>query len=294
MLVEDAPSRAKPQSPVAVLGPKDPKDQAARLLEHGSVVLLPGLDFDITGFEAALYADVSDEGTKNVSYNPATGELKGTTAEGPVREQLTEIVARYSRWAEALVREVLPAYAGSLQVGRTSYRPRSADHNLSKRKDDRRLHLDAFPANPVQGRRILRVFRNVNPNGESRYWRVGEPMAEHAARFLPKTRGLAPGVAALMQTVGLTKGRRTPYDQLMLQLHDLSKEDDAYQASGLHQDVSFPPGATWMVFTDGVVHAALGGRYAFEQTFYVAVSAMVDPPASPLKTLERLTGKRLV
>jgi 3-deoxy-D-manno-octulosonic acid hydroxylase-like protein len=294
MLVEDTPSRAKPQSPVAVLGPKDPKTQAARLLEHGSVVLLPGLDFAVSGFEAVMYADVSDQRTKNVSYNPATGDLRGATAEGPVRAQLTEIVARYAKWAEALVREVLPAYAAALQVGRTSYRPRAADHNLSKRKDDRRLHLDAFPANPVQGRRILRVFRNVNPHGESRFWRVGEPMAEHAQRFLPKTKPMAPGAAALLQTLGLTKGRRTPYDHLMLQLHDLSKEDDAYQANAPHQDVSFPPGATWMVFTDAVVHAALGGRYAFEQTFYVPVSAMVDPPASPLRTLERLTGKALV
>jgi hypothetical protein len=288
------PTANRSQSPVAVLGPKDPKDQAALLLEHGSVLLLPELVFDTAGYEAVMFADVSDEGAKNVSYNPATGELKGTTAQGAEREQLTQIVARYAAWAESLVRELLPAYAASLQVGRTSYRPRGADHNLSKRKDDRRLHLDAFPANPVQGRRILRVFHNVNPNGESRFWRVGEPMADHAARFLGKTRPMAPGAGLLMQGLGLTKGRRTPYDHLMLQLHDLSKEDDAYQAEAPHQDVSFPPGSTWLVFTDGVVHAALGGRYAFEQTFYVPVSAMVDPPASPLKTLERLTGKALV
>jgi hypothetical protein len=80
----------------------------------------------------------------------------------------------------------------------------------------------------------------------------------------------------------------------MLQLHDQSKEDDAYQAVAPHWDVSFPPGATWMVFTDGVVHAALGGRYAFEQTFYLPVASMEAPEASPLKTLERLTGKTLV
>lgn len=284
---------AAPPSPVATLSRQAAPKDAARLLEHGSVVLIPDLDFDIAGFEGAMYAEVSDAGTKNVSYNPATGELKGTTAEGPVRDQLTEIVARYSTWATDLVREVLPAYADGLQIGRTSYRPRAADHNLSKRKDDRRLHLDAFPANPVQGRRILRVFRNVNPNGEARHWRVGEPMADHAQRFLPRTHGMAPGQAMLMRTLGLTKGRRTAYDNLMLQLHDLSKEDDAYQADAPCEHVSFPPGATWMVFTDGVVHAAMGGRYAFEQTFYVPVSAMVDPPASPLRTLERLTGKAL-
>ena len=84
----------KTQPPVAVLGRQDPKAQAARLLEHGSVLLLPDLDFDIAGFEDALFAEVSDEGVKNVSYDPATRELKGTTATGPTLSKLTEITAR--------------------------------------------------------------------------------------------------------------------------------------------------------------------------------------------------------
>ena len=105
---------------------------------------------------------------------------------------------------------------------------------------------------------------------------------------------MAPGAGLAMQTLGLTKGRRTPYDALMLQLHDAAKEDDAYQADAPKWDVDFPAGATWMCFTDSVVHAALGGRYAFEQTFYVPVSAMGDPAASPVRTLEAMTGRRLV
>jgi hypothetical protein len=286
-------ARPKNQEPVAVIGRSDPTADAARLLEHGAVLLLPDRDFDTGGFEDVMFADVSGEGAKNVSYNPVTDQLKGTAAEGAGRDKLKSLVARYSRWAEDLVRDLLPTYGGALQVGRTSYRPRAADHNLSKRKDDRRLHVDAFPANPVQGRRILRVFRNVNPAGEARFWRVGEPFADHAARFLPRTRAMAPGTALLLRSLGLTRGRRTAYDNLMLQLHDVSKEDDAYQASAPHWDVSFPPGATWLVFTDGVVHAALGGRYAFEQTFYVPIEAMVDPDASPVRTLERMTGRAL-
>jgi len=280
-------------SAVKVLPANEAPASAARLLEHGSVVLIPDLDFDTQGFEDVMFAEVSDAGTKNVSFDPKTRELKGTTAEGEALAKLAQIVARFSRWSEELVRAVLPAYAEGLQAGRTSYRPRSADHNLSKRKDDRRLHVDAFPSTPLQGRRILRVFRNVNPHGEPRLWRIGEPFAEHVARFLPRAKALPPGQAMLMETLGLTKGRRTAYDHLMLQMHDQSKEDDAYQAAAPCEHVSLPAGATWMVFTDGVVHAAMGGRYAFEQTFYLPISAMVDPPASPLRTLERLTGKAL-
>lgn len=294
MSAAPASTAARTQPPVAVLTRHDLKTQAAGLLERGSVLLLPDLEFDIRGFEDVLFGEVSSEGSKNVSYNPATGELKGTTAEGLVRAQLTSIVARYSDWAEALVRDLAPGYAAGLQRGRTSWRPRSADHNLSKRKDDRRLHVDAFPSTPVGDRRILRVFRNVNPEAQPRFWRVGEPFADYAARFLPRARPLAPGAAMLMQTLGLTKGRRSAYDQLMLGLHDEAKEDDAYQGAAPHWDVNFPAGATWMVFTDQVVHAALGGRYAFEQTFYLPVSAMEEPETSPQRTLARLTGKALV
>jgi len=281
------------EAPVAVVSRNDAA-RAMELLEHGHVLMLPGLEFDTDGADDVLYAEISDEGVKNVSFNPATGDLKGTPLEGDRRERLKAAVALYSDWAEALVRKLLPAYADALQKGRTSFRPRGADHNLSKRKDDRRLHLDAFPSNPVQGRRILRVFRNVNPAGEARHWRVGEPFADHAARFLPRTRPMAPGWGALLQALHVTKGRRTGYDALMLQLHDASKDDDDYQANGPRWAVDFPAGTTWMCFTDSVVHAALGGRYAFEQTFYLPVEAMGDPDASPLRVLERMTGRSLV
>lgn len=287
------PATPPSEGPVAVVARSD-ADRAMALLEHGHVLVLPDLTFDVSEAADVIYADVSDAGVKNVSYNPANGELKGTPLDGTARERLADAVARYSDWAEALVRELLPAYAKGLEKGRTSFRPRAADHNLSKRKDDRRLHVDAFPSNPVQGRRILRVFRNVNPAGEARNWRVGEPFADFAARFLPQTRPMAPGMGAILQALRVTKGRRSAYDHLMLQLHDAAKEHDEYQAHGPRWAADFPAGATWMCFTDSVVHAALGGRYAFEQTFYLPVSAMGDPAASPLRILEAMTGRRLV
>lgn len=287
------PSAPPAEGPVAIVSRED-SHRALALLEHGHVLMLPDLEFDIAGAEDVMYVEVSDGGAKNVSFNPTTGELKGTALQGDKRERLKAVVARYSDWSEALVRDLVPLYGKALQKGRASFRPRAADHNLSKRKDDRRLHVDAFPANPVQGRRILRVFRNVNPAGEPRHWQVGEPFSDYAARFLPRAKRPAPGSGALLQALRLTKGRRTAYDALMLQLHDAAKEDDDYQACGPRWAMDFPAGATWMCFTDGVVHAALGGRFAFEQTFYLPVAAMGDPPASPLKTLESMTGRRLV
>ena len=65
----------------------------------------------------------------------------------------------------------------------TSYRPFEVDQRkLSWRRDDTRLHVDAFPSNPIGEKRILRIFRNINPDGQPRHWRVGEDFAVDGAR----------------------------------------------------------------------------------------------------------------
>ena len=165
--------------------------------------------------------------------------------------------------------------------------------STSYRKDDRRLHLDAFPSRPTQGRRILRVFSNVNLEGAPRVWQLGEPFADVAARFLPQLRRSPPGSAWLLDWSGITKGRRSVYDQLMLRLHDRIKADTDYQRNAWHCEFSFPPGSSWIIYTDTVLHAAIDGQHALEQTFYLPVTAMLDPELSPLRVLERMTGRRL-
>ena len=81
---------------------------------------------------------------------------------------------------------------------------------------------------------------------------------------------------------------------MMLQLHDRMKADDEYQKLSPQTAVDFPPGTTWMAFTDQVSHAAMAGQYQLEQTFYLPVDKMIDPSQSPLRVLERLKGRRLV
>ena len=80
---------------------------------------------------------------------------------------------------------------------------------------------------------------------------------------------------------------------MMLALHDAAKLDEGYQRAGPRREIVFPARSSWIVFTDSVVHAAITGRHALEQTFYLPVDAMVDPSRSPLRTLESLTGQRL-
>ena len=55
----------------------------------------------------------------------------------------------------------------------------------------------------------------------------------------------------------------------------------------------FAPGTTWVVFSDQVLHAAMGGRHMLEQTFYLPPAGLRHPETSPLAVLERLTGRRL-
>jgi hypothetical protein len=163
----------------------------------------------------------------------------------------------------------------------------------SYRKDDSRLHTDAFPSSPTQGLRLLRVFTNINPEGKPRQWRVGEPFNAMAAKYLPDTKAMLPGQATLMQLLNITKKRRTPYDHLMLQLHDKVKWDVEYQKNAPQQHVDFPPGSSWIVFSDQVLHAAMAGQYMMEQTFYLPVDALYNPQTAPIRVLESMLNKSL-
>ena len=276
------------------LGPAAERARAAAVLEGGGLILLPQTPFSVQAAEGDLISpDVLSGKSKNVSLDPATGKVGGHALEGARAAAMAAMIARYAQFAESLIGRLLPGYSGALQRKRTSFRPGAVgERALSPRKDDRRLHTDAFPSSPVQGRRILRVFSNVNPVGQARVWEVGDLDFEHFAEgFSPHLKGKGEPVRRLMQSVGLTRGRRTPYDQAMLELHDLAKLDDAWQASTPKTRIDFPAGSSWIVYTDGTLHAALEGQHAFEQTYLLPVAAMYDPEASPLRALERMTGK---
>ncbi len=267
---------------------------ALKALESGGLIVFPRLPFELEADEARFLDPAILSDSKNVSLDPASGALGGTRLSGEAAEALGVMVRRFSRRAECLLAALTPQYSRALQRRRTSFRPGAVEARaLSKRKDDRRLHVDAFPANPVQGRRILRVFANVNPNGQDRLWEVGEENFEtFASRFAGRLH--APHGGWLLEKLGVTKGRRTAYDQTMLDLHDLAKLDDSYQSRAAKRPVRFPAGAMWVVYTDSVLHAALAGQHAFEQTFLLPVEAMQDQAKAPLRVLERMMGRSLV
>jgi hypothetical protein len=204
------------------------------------------------------------------------------------------MLRRFGDMAETLLHDLLPGYTSALERARTSFRPAEiAGREYSPRHDDRLLHVDAFPSRPMRGRRILRLFCNIAPDGAPRLWHVGEPFPDFARQFLSRTRAAMPGSAWLLQRLGVTKGRRSEYDRIMLRLHDAGKLDAAYQSDAPRATLSFASGTMWLCFTDQVLHAALAGHCALEQTFHLPVGAMEFPEHSPLGVLERLAGRAL-
>jgi hypothetical protein len=268
--------------------------QAIHALEQGQVLFLPQLSFDLTEHERIfLTPNLSNGKAKNISWNPQLQQLQGTRLTH--NEFLKAFLQRFSMSAQRLVQQLFPHYQEALQLGRTSFRPVEVQNRKqSYKKDDTRLHVDAFPANPNQGKRILRVFSNINPEGKARVWRLGEPFPVVAERFLPQVKGPLPVSSLLLHKLGITKSRRSLYDHIMLHIHDAMKADEHYQITAQQQQVDFPAGSSWIVQTDQVSHAAMAGQYILEQTFYLPAQAMQNPAYSPLATLEKLTGKSLV
>lgn len=270
-------------------------DALAERLETEGLIVLQGRPFTLRAEETDLLSPAFSDGkAKNISLGPSD-DVRGATNDPAARRRLAALMARYRDFARDAVSRLAPVYAAWLETGRTSLRTREvADGAESPRKDDRRLHVDAFASQPTGGRRILRVFTNINPDGEGRVWRVGEPFEDHARRWAARLRTPVPGEAWLLRALRITRAERTPYDAMMLGLHDASKLDAAYQRAAPGREVIFEAGQSWIVYTDSTVHAALRGRYMLEQTFYLPLHAMVVPQAAPARVLERITGRRLV
>jgi hypothetical protein len=264
-------------------------------VEAGRVLFFPGLAFRMEPAETALLSPaLLAQDARNISLD-ARGALKGVAGDEAARARVSAMMARFAGQARALIQGLFPAYDAHLRPAPTSLRPTDVStRKQSVRADDRRLHVDAFPSRPNRGERILRVFSNINPQGQPRVWRVGEPFEDVAKRYLPQAAAYSAWQAKLLQALHVTKSLRSEYDHLMLQMHDRMKADEGYQRESPQQTVAFPSGSTWVCFSDHTVHAAMGGQYMLEQTFHLPVERQYAPAASPLAILTRLAGHPLI
>jgi hypothetical protein len=267
-------------------------------LEAGKVLYFP--NFAEHGFapqkeELALFReDIRDPKTRNISLS-ASGELKGVVGDDDTKALMAGMIGRFRAQAEGLLGNLVPRYGEHLRRGATSFRPAVVQNRVqSWRADDRRMHVDAFPSRPNYGERLLRVFTNVNQEGEPRVWRVGEPFEDVARRFLPKAKPYSAWQAKVLNALHVTKSLRSEYDHLMLQLHDGMKSDLDYQKNAPQVTFGFPPGCAWVCFSDQTSHAVMAGQYMMEHTLQLSPMHQYDKDASPLAILTRMKGHALV
>ena len=264
-------------------------------LENGQIIYFPRVSFCLTEEEKFLLNPaILKPGRKNISYNPTNGVTKGEALPQASARILQHMMMRFVGFTKEVVGKAFPLYQGHYQLGRTSFRPAEIEgRSSSPNQDDTRLHVDAFPSMPMGGKRILRFFANINTQ-KPRQWKVGEPFADVARRFLPDIKEPSLFTPYLRRALGLTKKRRRPYDHYMLQLHQRMKFDAGYQQRAVQETIDFPPGTCWFVYTDLVSHAAISGQHVLEQTLMIEVENMKSPQKSPLRVLETQLGRPLL
>lgn len=271
--------------------------RAVEALENGCIVYLPALSFYLLPHERRFLTPLLCSGTrKNIGYDFKSDKLGGLASHISDQEQIKSMLRRFALKSVRLLSNIFPQYTAHVLPARTSFRPIEIRGRIpaSFRKDDTRLHVDSFPANPTQGRRILRMFSNVNPDAQARIWRVGEPFAKVVEKFAPQVAQPFPGLSTILQKLCITRGYRTLYDHYMLNIHDAMKKDVDYQKTAPQTELQFPAGSTWFVYTDQVSHAAMAGQHVFEQTFHLPLHGLNNKNSAPQRVLEKFLDQSLI
>jgi hypothetical protein len=272
-------------------------------LERGNILFFPRSPFQLSDADRAFLLAQKQTAAgfhKNIAYRPAQTRLTGTgKMPPPEAARLRGILQAYADWATGLLRQYMPEYAGNWKQDFASYRPIEEQGRAARTTARNDLaHVDAFPTRPTHGDRILRVFTNINPQ-KGRVWITSETFEGLAERFarqvgIPKSAGAgAQSFGRLGRALGIRQWDRSPYDSFMLRFHDFLKENSEFQRQCTKQRWEFPPGSSWICYTDMVSHAVLSGQYALEQTFLISRDAMVLPQKAPIRILERICGHAL-
>jgi len=280
-------------------------DSYYRKLESGDVLFFPRCPFDLKPDDMTFLLSQRQQDAsyhKNIAYKPNLDKITGVASDGE-RERLRSIMKEYCETVIRLLKTILPRYAAVWQLDYTSFRPQEEEgRNLSLHSRNDLLHVDAFPGRPTNGNRIMRFFTNINPT-QPRVWQTSDSFDVLAYEFAMEAglmkiarwskSSLRKNVMMLSKTVGITAGKRSPYDQFMLKFHDFLKENQRFQEACPKVRTEFPPGSCWLVFTDMVSHSVLSGQYALEQTFIVDRESLVNAAKAPINILEEICGTTL-
>lgn len=279
-------------------------------LETGNVLFFPKTPFPFPNDSQEFLRQLNFAGGaihKNVAYRPALDKVTGVETDQANMDRLRQIMREYSQAVVQFASELLPQYAAGWKLDYASFRPveeENRDLPVNKRND--LIHTDAFPSRPTHGDLILRIFTNIHPV-KTRNWITTEPfrfIAEkyandaglgHIAASSSSASGrLRQQSTRMLHGLGLPVVPRSAYDRFMLHFHEYLKRNAEFQENCPKYRFNFPPGSTWLTFTDVVPHSVHSGQHALEQTFIIARESMADPANAPVAILEQICGKPLI
>lgn len=250
---------------------------------------------------------------KNVSYHPQGQRLVGLEAHAPVRERAEQVLREHADAVSAFLQRVVPHLCVGWTLGKCSFRPiQERGRNLPPHASNELVHVDAGAYGATHGNRILRFFVNVNEH-EDRVWvskgALQEVLLRHGAaaglldgsgrlriRIHEKfaDRLFSSCVRSLAHLNSLARALdSSPYDRAMRRLHNYMKDNEAFKADlEGYEEIRFPPGSAWMVFTDGVSHACLAGQFALATTLVIRRAALQYPQFAPYDLLAAHAASR--
>lgn len=279
-------------------------------LEEGNILFFAQTPFSLPESDRSFLLNVRQTSSavhKNISYKPDRDRVHGLTPGNADGEELLRIMRSYSQSVTNFVRQFLSPYRDRWHLDFASYRSiEEEDRDLPLQKRNDLLHVDSFPTRPSNGHRILRVFSNLNPT-QPRVWLTSDPfdllvrkygnparLNHLASESRSPWRHVNRRLIRLTRSLGIPLVDRPLYDQFMLGFHHELKGNRDFQENCPKSRWEFPPGSTWLVFTDTVPHAVLSGQFALEQTFIIQRDALLLPHKAPYRVLEELTGVSVV
>ncbi len=264
-------------------------DETQDALEAGRVVYFPQSPIDLpdakdlewlrSGLDAELKA-------KNLSYHPESDSVPRFEADAESKARVEGLLRAHGERVADFWRRALPDFVPDCTFGTTSFRPvEEKGRDLKPRSSNELVHIDAGAYGATNGARILRFFVNVHPTRD-RVWGTKGSFADLMQRHQPlweAAKGNKPGVpvekgpldraySGLISTASkvyplLRVIDSSPYDRSMRRIHNYMKETPEFREDRSdYQEIRFPPMSAWMVFTDGISHAALTGQYALIST----------------------------
>ena len=288
-------------------------DEIEDALEAGRVVFFSKCPIELpterdlewlrTGLTAKLKA-------KNLSYHPESDSVPRFEADIDTRVRVENVLRGHGRRVAEFWRRTLPDYMPGCTFGTTSFRPvEEKGRDLKPRSSNELVHIDAGAYGATNGARILRFFVNVHPERD-RVWGTKGSFEQLMQRHEPlwtAARGGKPRVpirkGALDKLYSGVVGAASkvyplfrvidssPYDRSMRRIHNYMKETVSFrQDDSDYQEIRFPPFSAWMVFTDGISHAALTGQYAFISTALIPLENCRRPDRTPYGILAAASG----